>query len=335
MLHSTRTGIWAALCALGLAACGGGGGGGNPANNTPDEGSLTLSVTDAPVDGAARVLVQFTGASVFPAAGSALDVALEGDSQTCQDLLDGTPPAPPAAGEPVRQCVDLLELQGTATTTLLNGVTLEAGEYNALRLEVEAERGEMDSIVVLDDGTTESLFVPSGGQSGLKLNNPFTILAGGSHNFVIDFDLRKSLNDPQGFPDYRLNPRLRLIDLAESGNLTGSVEASLLTAPGCTGDVNTGGGFAVYVYPNTPELEPGEEGSDSAPLASAAVGLDQPSGQWRYTVGYLPPGDYLAAFTCQAADDAPDVPDDGISLVLSGDNPVTVVADEDSEANFP
>ncbi|WP_162846087.1 DUF4382 domain-containing protein [Seongchinamella sediminis] len=296
---------------------------------------MSIGVTDAAVDNADRILVQFTGVGVNPGTGAAIDFPLDGDSQTCQDLLDGIPPSATAAGEPTVRCVELLELQGTDSVSLLQGVELQAGEYTALRLQVDAERGEMDSIIVLDDGTQESLFIPSGSQSGLKLNSSFTILAGGTHNFVVDFDLRKSVNDPQGFPDYRLRPSLRLVDLAESGNITGSVQADLLTAEGCTGDVNTGGGFAVYAYVGGLGTEVGEEGSDLAPLTSAAVVFDDASGQWRYTIGYLPPGEYTVGFTCQAADDSPEVPDDGIDISLSSDNPVSVVADQDSEANFP
>lgn len=330
-----RHGLWLALCTLGLSACGGGGGGGSPIVGGPDSGTFSLSVTDAPVDNADRILVQFTGVTVTPEEGGPVDLALDGDSQSCQDLLDGIPPSPTPAGAPTTRCVELLELQGTDSESLLDGVELEAREYTALRLHVDAERGVMDSIIVLNDGTQESLFVPSGSQTGLKLNSPFTILAGGGHHFVVDFDLRKSVNDPQGFPDYHLRPSLRLIDLADSGNITGTVETSLLTAPGCTGNVNTGDGYAVYVYPGDEGTPMGEEGSDAAPLASAAIGLDDQSGQWTYTVGYVPPGDYVVGFTCQAADDSPEVPDDGIDILPSGDNPVTVMADEDSQANFP
>lgn len=332
MQNVTRHGLWLALCALGLSACGGGGGGSDPGS---DSGTLSLSVTDAPVDNAARVLVQFSGVTVHQADGAPVEFGLEGDSQTCQDLLDGIAPAPAPAGEPTVRCVEMLELQGTDSEGLLDDVELEAGEYNALRLHVDAARGVMDSLVVLDDGSVESLFIPSGGESGLKLNSDFTILAGGGHDFVVDFDLRKSLNNPQGFPDYRLRPSLRLVDLAKSGNITGTVDASLLTAAGCTGDVNTGAGFAVYLYTGDDGSPMGEEGSADAPLTSAAVALDDDSGQWMYTVGYVSPGEYRVGFTCQALDDSPEAPDDGIEILPSGDNPVTVVADEDAVADFP
>ena len=308
-----------------LISCGGGGSSrGN--NNNPTTGEFSVGVTDATVDSAERVLVQFTGVAVKPREGTALELELSGDSQTCQDLLGGIDPAPTAEGEATVRCVDLLSLQGTESATLLNSVVLDAGEYNWIRLDVDANKGIPDSIIELDDGIWESLYVPSGSQSGLKLNTAFTILAGGTHNFIIDFDLRKSINDPQGFPDYRLTPSLRLIDMAESGNITGTVAASLLTADNCTSDA-----YAVYVYEGGDGTIVGDEGSDNAPLSSAAVTLD--GSDWRYTVGFLPPGEYTAVFTCEAANDT-NAPDEDIAFISSSDSPTTVVADQDSVVDF-
>lgn len=313
-----------------LTACGGGGDNSAESSNT---GIFTLGITDAPVDTASRVLVQFSGVSLQPDTGAALDLDLSGDSQTCQDLLDDTPPSPTASGEPTVRCIELLELEGTQTATLLEGIEMPAGNYSNLRLTVDAERGVQDSLLVLDDGSQHSLFIPSGSQSGLKFNQTLTILAGGSSNFVIDFDLRKSLTDPQGSDDYTLRPALRLIDRSESGSISGTVAPELLIADNCTGDVNTGNGFAVYAYDNPAENTIlGEEGSDDAPLSSAAVRLNN-AGEWSYTLGFLPPGDYAVGFTCEAADDAPDVANDGISVVAY-DDVVTVTNGQDSEANF-
>jgi hypothetical protein len=79
----------------------------------------------------------------------------------------------------------------------------------------------------------------------------------------------------------------------------------------------------------------GEEGSNNAPLTSADVGLNSATGLWDYTVGFLAPGEYAVAFTCQAADDFPDAANDGIELTESSDSPTTVVVDQDSTVDFP
>ena len=88
------------IAILSLAACGGGGSGGGSVAASSDTGSVSLSVTDAPVDSALHVLVQFIGIEVKPDDDGAIDVPLSGDSQTCQDWLDGIPPAPAPVGRP-------------------------------------------------------------------------------------------------------------------------------------------------------------------------------------------------------------------------------------------
>ncbi len=320
-----------ALLSCGLLACGGGGGGsgfavGGSGNATT--GTLNLGVTDAPVDSATRVLVQFTGVAVKPQEGNEIEIPLGGDSQTCQDLLNGIAPTSTPNGEVTIRCVDLLAFQGSQSAQLLQGEELPAGEYTWMRLDVDAERGEMDSIIVLDDGGVESLFIPSGSQSGLKLNSAFTIVAGKQHNFVIDFDLRKSIHDPQGFDDYILKPSLRLVDVGTSGSIAGTVEEPLLTAGDCTANA-----YAVYIYQGD-EAIIGELGSDNAPDATAAVSLNPDSARWEYTAAFLPPGTYTVAFTCQAGDDANDAADDGISFVTTPDSPTTVDSGQTSTVDF-
>lgn len=313
-----------ALLTLGLVACGGSGGG----DEGIATGTINVSVTDAAVDSAEQVLVQFTGVTVKPSEGAAQVIPLSGKSQTCLDYLDDVGPIETRAGAPTIRCIELKELQGTHTAGLLEGVVLTAGNYNWMRLDVDAEKGFMDSIIEVNTGEVYSLYVPSGSESGLKLNTGFTILAGGSHDFVIDFDLRKSVNNPQGFEDYRLKPSLRMIDLAESGNIVGAVDSSHLTADGCTGD-----GFAVYVYESGADI--GEEGSSNAPLTSASVSWNADSNQWDYTVGFLAPAEYIVAFTCQSAEDSAEESDNGTVLTESPESPTIVVADQDSVVNFP
>jgi hypothetical protein len=330
MLKTLSSNTRIALLSLGLAACGGGGGGSSDGGIIVEgsTGTLNLSVTDAPVDNASRVLVQFTGIAVQPKEGNAVEIPLRGDSQTCRDLLDGILPAPTPSGEATVRCVDLLAFQGSRRALLLQDEELDAGDYTWMRLDVDGARGVLDSIIVLEDGSAESLFIPSGDQSGLKLNTPFTITADRQHNFVIDFDLRKSVVNPQGFPDYLLKPSLRLVDIGDSGSISGMVEASLLTEGSCTP-----GAYAVYVYQGDDAVV-GEEGSANAPDASASVNLDDDSGLWDYTAAYLPPGDYTVVFTCEAGSDSNEEPDDGIGFVASPDSPTTVVSGETSTVDF-
>jgi hypothetical protein len=293
-----------------LAACGGGG-------DAPDgEGSLTISVTDAPVDGASNVFVEFTGIELKPRDGERFSIDF---------------------AQPKR--IDLLALQGGERAPLLDDEPVPAGEYNWMRLKVNAEFDSiLDSYIVLSDGSGEELRVPSGSQSGLKLVRGFTVAAGGATDFTIDFDLRKSVVDPKGQPGYFLKPVLRLVDNLEVGTVRGTVASSLVNANACTADEVTGAGRAVYVYMGadmTPE-DMSSSGTSSAgdqPLTSAAVVLNIDTGEYEYVAAFLPTGPYTLAFTCQASDDDPEANDE-IAFMPAGGLTTTVAAGQTTKLNF-
>ena len=75
---------------------------------------------------------------------------------------------------------------------------MPAGDYEWIRLIVDNEQDVRDSYVVLTSGEECELRVPSGAESGLKLNRGFTLPADGSVALTIDFDLRKSIHAPPG-----------------------------------------------------------------------------------------------------------------------------------------
>lgn len=95
----------------GLSACGGGAGNSSTANQN---GALSIALTDAPVDGATKVVVKFTAIEVKPQGGNALTF----------DIPD--------------RSIDLLTLAGGGSTTILDGQTLPAGNYEWVRLLVAA-----------------------------------------------------------------------------------------------------------------------------------------------------------------------------------------------------
>lgn len=281
-MHGTTMRRAAALLAVVfIGGCGGGGGGDS------GTGQLSLGLTDAPVDGVAEVWVQFTGVTVKPQSGPAIDFAFE---------------APLS--------VNLLALDETNTATLLNGEDVPAGEYNWIRLNVNAEfDGVMDSYVIEDGGGQIELRVPSGENSGLKLVSGFTVLAGGEASFVIDWNLRMGLVAPGGQPGYKLQPALRIVDMAEYGAVEGTVATALITDGSCTADPNTGEGNEVYVFSGSGVTPDDIDGVVPEPLATAQVRLDDTSGNYEYRAAFLPVGDYTVAFTCQAADDLVPDPD--------------------------
>ncbi len=285
-----------------LGACGGGGGGGN------DTGRLSLGVTDAPVDEASSVVVQFSGVA-FKRAGAAPEVV--------QNLT----PSP-------RQ-LDLLQYQGGRAAVLLDGVTLPAGDYQWIRLIVDNEQDVRDSYIVLTGGEECELRVPSGAESGLKLMRGFTLPADGSVALTVDFDLRKSIHAPPGQRSgncavgYLMRPTLRLVDDANVGAIAGHIDSELI-AEECLPKVYVFSGSGV-----TPDDLEEAAGADADPLVVASVTIANGSITHPYRAAFLPPGPYTVAFTCDDDDAAADE-----TLDFTGAQSVTVQANLIATADF-
>jgi len=300
-----------ALASL-LAACGGGGSG----SGSSSTGTLNLGLTDASVDNTKALVVEFAGVQLQPAGGDRIDI----------DFVDDK------TGVPVPRKIDLLALTGGTTELLLDGVTLNAGRYDWIRLKVNTERGVIDSYIDLLDDSRHSLYIPSGNQTGLKLNGGFNIPDGGLASFTIDFDLRKSVHNPSGLgDDYILRPTLRLVDDNKAGALTGTVASGIITAdPDCSGTEYVG---AVYVFNMGDSIDDVDGTGD--PVTSARVPND---GVYTYTVAFLPEGDYSIAFTCDADIDDPgkdadtDSTDGPVDFI--GETTVTVTAGKTTTHNF-
>jgi hypothetical protein len=296
-----RAAISAAISMMVLSACGGGGGGG-------ETGRLSLAVTDAPVDEASSVVVQFSGVAFKRAGASA---------EAVQNLT----PSP-------RQ-LDLLQYQGGRAALLLDGVTLPAGEYQWIRLIVDNEPGVRDSYISLTGGQECELRVPSGAESGLKLMRGFTLPADGSVALTIDFDLRKSIHAPPGqrggdcAVGYIMRPTLRLVDDANVGAIAGHVDGELITEE-CLPKVYVFSGAAV-----TPDDLEEANGADADPLVVAGVAIENGSTAHPYRAAFLPPGPYTVAFTCDDDDAAADE-----TLVFSGAQSVTVQTNLIATADF-
>lgn len=295
------------LLASALVACGGGDGGPDP----EPTGRVSLGITDAPIDDATSVVIQFSGVA-FKREGSA--------PETVQNLT----PSP-------RQ-LDLLQYQQGRAALLLDGVTLPAGRYEWVRLIVDNEPNVRDSFITLTTGAECELRVPSGAESGLKLNRGFTLPADGSAALTIDFDLRKSIHAPPGqrgsTPDctqaYLMRPTLRLVDSANVGAIAGTVDSTLVTAD-CLPNV--------YIYAGAgivpDDLEEVGPAPDVDPLVVAPVEVENGSVAYRYHAAFLPPADYTVAFTC--GDDDPTA--DDVLTFLTPQN-VTVQANLIGQVNF-
>lgn len=288
------------LSSIGLVA----GCGNSSSGSTSSTGTFSLSITDGPVDSATKVVVEFTGVSIKPANGEAL-------------VFDFAEP----------KSIDLLQLQGTASDGLLTNEVVASGNYEWIRLHVNATQDNvMDSYMEMDDGSIIELYVPSGSQTGLKLVNGFTVAAGGGVDFTIDFDLRKSITDPGGMPSAILRPALRIVDNMTVGSIAGTVDGTLVGQECADATLDDG---AVYVYSGAGVTPTDIQGTSSDPLVSALVHVVD--GVYSYELGFLPEGDYTVAYTCMAASDDPATAD---TLVFVGAATVPVLADMATAHDF-
>lgn len=274
----------AAISALTLASCGGSGG--DSVSET--HGFLSLGISDGPIHGAKKVCVTFTDIELKP---------VDGPST----LLELSAP----------ERINLLDFQGANAMPILTSEQLPAGNYNWMRLGVDAVQGSNGgngddpasdvcggeaSYIVMEDGNVYNLYVPSGSNTGLKLHGGYTVPVNDTVSLTAEFDLGKSITAPPGqAPDVKLRPTIKLVNNNEVGTLTGQVANELAEAESCEP--------SVYVFDDGITPNAIEDGVDDVedPVATAIVEpQDQPDGsvQWHYTVGFLLTGDYEAAFTC-------------------------------------
>lgn len=281
-----------------LAACGGDG-----SSGSGETGSVSVGLTDAPVDSAQEVNIEVTALVLQPSDGERSRFELE-------------------FPEPI----NLLELQGGAFESLITDEEVPAGEYNWMRIEL----GDDNTVVIDNDdvaGGTYPLTTPSA--RGVQTSG-FTVPAGGEVSFTIDFDVRKSLVDPVGQDEYKLKPVLRLVDNSETGTIEGTVAGDLISQV-CGDETTPQFPGNVYVHEDT-SAEPDDIGSENEPLVAVPV---KENGDYTYTAAFIPAGDYLVSYTCgdDLIENEEEEPSDD-QIDFTGTQQVTVTAEETVTADF-
>ena len=259
-----------------------------------DDATVTISVTDAPVDSATAVVVRFSGIELTPTSGDKVTITLN----------------------PVQE-VDLLSLSDGATTALVTNQTIDSGTYSSIRFILDATSSSQDaSHVDLSDGSSFPLIIPNNGDDGLTITKSFTVAEDGRLNLVADFDLRKSIA-PRTGSSFSFRPSVRVVDSSQSGAIAGSIVSSLVPdncAP------------FVYVFSNsgtTPDDM--DSSSNTGPVVSVPVKLNVSSGTYSYRASYLDTGTYTVAYTCNGSTDNPDSNE---ALVFSRKGDATVTANQ-------
>lgn len=297
-----------AVTALTLAGCGSSGG----ENFSETYGFLSLGISDGPIHGARKVCITFTDIELKPANGPSI-------------LLELTAP----------EKINLLDFQGANAMPILTSEQLPAGNYNWMRLGVDAVQGSNGgagdtrgdacdgdaSYIVMEDESVHNLYVPSSSNTGLKLHGGYTVPVNSTVSLTAEFDLGKSITAPPGqAPDVKLRPTIKLVNNNEVGTLTGQVANALAEAESCEPSVYV---FDDGITPNA--IEDGVDDTED-PVATAIVEpQDQPdeSVQWHYTIGFLLTGDYKAAFTC-----------DGETFEPAGGSPALITVGEVTTLDF-
>lgn len=110
---------------------------------------------------------------------------------------------------------DLLQLRNGASAVLGDSI-LTSGDYTQIRLILT------DGNYVIDNGVKHDLIVPSGTQTGIKLNHAFTIAPNAIYELMLDFNVDKSIHIT-GNGQYMLKPVIRCMPMVISGTISGQV----------------------------------------------------------------------------------------------------------------
>jgi hypothetical protein len=296
-----------------------------PVDDNTQLPSFSLSVSDAPVDDLSQVVVCFNQIELKGNGEDAVFIVgnengMIGVNDLCLDN----------SGDIIPNTVglDLLQYTGSDSIALVDGISIEAGNYTQLRLIMSDGSYGTDS----ETGEKISVSIPS---NELKLDG-FIANLGGTVDFTLEFDLNKGMTNPVGQAGYFLKPRgVRLVNNNEAGHIDGTVTETLLIDNQCTPlSDSTTNVASVYIYEgadlviDTLEDNGGDE-TGNLPYASTAVTFDSEQTSYNFEIGFIKAGEYTIAVSCDTEDD-PEV-DEEVSFltsknvaVISGNTPAQV-----------
>jgi len=222
----------------------------------------------------------------------------------------------------------IVQLAGGKTRQLGN-IALDAGDYSGVGLVIDPAH----TYVAETTGGNYLVKCPGRTQSGFKLNRLFTIDTTGWIDFIINFDLRRSLtltrpNQPRADFDYILRPTLRILDtqLASTfihGPVTDQRSEPFNPATPDACWVYIYAGDATSVVPDDICLDPdiGICPPADRPLLEMPVQYDAVYKDYIYDTGLINPGTYTLALVCE--DDDPGLDD---KLLLMGETDIIAAA---------
>jgi hypothetical protein len=264
-----------------------------------EQGTISISVTDAPVDDASQVMVRFASLDLIPDDGDDVNIDLG------------------------NRAIDLLSLSDGASTALITNQEIDTGTYTGIRFNLNATSTSQDgSFIITSTGEQFPLVLPNDSDDLLTIQRNFTVSDDGNLSLVVDFDLRASVI--QGSRVYTFRPVLRVVDNSTVGIITGTLDTNLVP-------LNTCDPF-IYIYSGS-DIVPDDIDSadDLDPVVSVPVKLNVSSGTYRYRASFLEAGNYTVAYTCQGALDNPETNE---GLVFSRLTNATVTANQTLTLDF-
>lgn len=274
--------------------------GSDTANLGSTKNTISVSLTDAPIDEAKSVFVSIKGLSL---------------KYENSEWVEHNFEAP--------KKIDLLTLQNGNSINLLDSVEAQPGAY-AIRLNLHSDDDNSpDNSIVLSEGGQEfELFIPSGSETGLKLSSPIIVPENAAANYTIDFDVRKSIVKRGKEHRYLLKPVLRLVDNSVVGSIRGAIADITMFTTDCS-DQDPLTNNVIYVYEGSDAI-PDDIGSSGAqPVSTTSVVFDEITGEYSYKAAFLTAGDYTVGFTCNSDLENTEA-DDELSFKLISN--VTVIA---------
>jgi len=316
-----------------LTACGGG----NSKEDTvviepppPMFATFSLGVSDAPVDNAEEVVITID--SVTFKGDGLEDAVFDTFNNEAEGIVDAD-----------TVTIDLLQFQGSAQLTILEGAEIPVGQYNQTIISVIDQDVELSYVTELG-GAKKPIKVPS---DNLKLGGISFEDSAENQALTVEFSLRKSLTYKPGPDEYNLKPTgVRIVDASETGTIVGIVDIDTINQDiSCIADTHL-----IYLYQgiglNSDNLadsfdtEQGASAPDNAiaPFDTVAPSFDNDSNSYRYEFGFIPVGDYTLAYACNTGENG-DEPDDYDGITIP--NPVNqltevnVAIDTETVQDFP
>lgn len=278
-------------CGCGFS-CNDDGGGGNPSR-------LTLGFSDSLPEDLKQVVIK-VDAIIFRRLG-AEDRVIDTFNIEAQGLIEAS-----------TFQVNLLEYRGVNQLVVIKDLEIDSGSYSEVLVRI-ISNDVNDSYVQEPDDRLKRITVAGG-----ELKLPGIRIFGGSQAFTVEFSLAQALQYLPSSDQYLLATNgIRVENNKIDATLSGQIDSALFNSVSpCDEKTDPQIGNRLYLY--TGKIDQQKQrladvftsGSSVtppadavAPFAVASLENNALTGNWDYSFGYLPAGDYTLAFACDTAED--------------------------------